>query len=96
MKDDKLNITLTFNNHEHRLRLQLGNEEEERLYREAAELIKNTIRKYRNMAPGYSSESVLELAALEISYKYGSLKSDTEQIKQWGDAIDKCIGKAEN
>ncbi len=93
MKDDKLNITLTFNNHDHKLRLPIGNEEEERLYREAAELIKNTIRKYRNMAPGYSSESILELAALEISYKYEALKSCTDQIIQWESAIDKCTGE---
>lgn len=96
MKDDKITITLTFNNHVHKLSISLGNEEEELLYREAAELIKNTIRKYRNIAPDYTSESILELAALDISHKYVSMLSLKKKIAQWGDMIDGCIEGAED
>lgn len=96
MKDDKITITLRFNNHEHKLLLPLGDEEEEQTYRLAAELIKNTIRKYRNMAPNYSSENILELAILDISHKYVSLASCRNMLEQWGDDIDGCIENSES
>lgn len=96
MKDDKITITLTFNNHEHKLLIPIGNEEEEQMYREAAELIKNTIRKYRNLAPDYTSESILELAVLDISHKYVSLSACRNKIEQWENAIDGCITPNKN
>lgn len=99
MVDDKLTITLRINDQSYKL-LNIPREKEQ-LYREAADLIKDTIRIYRAKEPDASSERILAMAAFHISYNHITMKdrNDTmpyvEKLKQWESEIDEYFKETE-
>ena len=62
---------------------------EEKLYRDAAEQIKNTLNKYRRDYPDFTAERIMAMATLEISFLYITVKDNndtkpfTDKIKEW-------------
>lgn len=94
MKDDRLTIHIKINNREYRLNIPRQEEEEQR-YREAAELIKNKIRDYRNAFHDADTDEILEMVAFDIAYKYISMKPYKDKVEQWENTLDECLKEAE-
>ena len=90
--DDKQNISLWVGNQLFKLSVPLS---EEKLYRDAAEQIKNTLNKYRRDYPDFPAERIMAMATLEISFLYITVKDSndtqpfTDKIKEWEKELER-------
>lgn len=94
MVDDKLKINLLIDSQRYPLTIL---RQEEKMYRDAAKQIDNTLNKYRKRFPELSSERHWAMAALELAFENLSLKdrNDTrpflERIKSLEEDIQQCL-----
>lgn len=93
--DDKQNISLWVGNQLFEL---IVPREDEKLYRDAAKLIKDKLNRYRREYPSFTTDRIWAMSMLELSFQYVMVKdrNDTQpfidKIKELTTDIDQCIG----
>lgn len=94
--DDEMNISLLIDCQRYPLKIRRGDEQ---LYRDAAKLINNTLNKYREWRPDFSSNQHWAMATLEIAFHLiaDKDKNDTqpylEKLEELTKELDKYISK---
>ena len=96
--DDKQNISLWVGNQLFEL---IVPREDEKLYRDAAKLIKDKLNRSRREYPSFTTDRIWAMSMLELSFQYVMVKdrNDTQpfidKIKELTTDIDQCIGTGE-
>lgn len=93
--DDKQNISLWVGNQLFELTVP---REDEKLYRDAAKLIKDKLNRYRREYPSFNTDRIWAMSMLELSFQYVMVKDRndtqpfTDKVKELTTDIDQCIG----